>query len=211
MIKKIICGFFMMGLCAYSLADIPNLDSEILKNSKIEANSPAIESVSNISKEERQKILDAKIEFLKQDIQKWKDYQTKLIDYQKEMQSSYDLNEEKIKTLTSEIDDLRKQIDKSSDTITQQTQDIEIGQTLVDVADEIVTFDLPDGKKIRLIKHTVFPGERLIDIAVNTFDGDYNKKELAFRKQAIIKLNKNINKKTELKSGQVIYIPFFKK
>ena len=170
-------------------------------------------NAQNITNQEKQRLLKEKIDFLKKDIQKWEKYHEELLNVKKEYDASYLANEEKIKQLTAEISIIKEKIATSGKDIDDKSNDIDVAKKLMTKENEIVEYTLGNGKKIKLIKYTIFPGESLDDIVEGTFkdNEDFGIKDVAFRKQTIIKLNNNINEKDDLVSGQVIYIPFFKK
>ena len=124
-------------------------------------------------------------------------------------------NKKQLVDTSKKIDTLTTAIVKSTDSITEQSKEIDIGTKMLadsSIKDEIVEFNLRNGKKIKLIKHTVFPGESLSGIVKKTFETNYTPKytEIEFRMNTIRKLNKDLVNQDQIKAGQVIYIPFFK-
>lgn len=137
---------------------------------------------------------------------------TKTIDEQKK---EIAVSKEQLANTSKKIDTLTTKIVKSTDEITSKSEEIDIGTKLLaddSIKDEIVEFNLKNGKKIKLMKHTVFPGESLSGIVNKTFPVNYTAKytEIEFRINTIKKLNKDLVNQDQIKAGQVIYIPFFK-
>lgn len=211
--KQIIGVCLVFSLCSMAVAENLDLNTNDLNIERLEMSLLPDVNAQNITKQEKQRLLNEKIDFLKKDIQKWEKYHEELLNVKKEYDASYLANEEKIKQLTAEISIIKEKIAQSGKDIDDKSNDIDVAKKLMTKENEIVEYTLGNGKKIKLIKYTTFPGESLDDIVEGTFkdDEDFGIKDIAFRKQTIIKLNNNINEKDDLVSGQVIYIPFFKK
>jgi len=211
--KQIIGVCLVFGLCSMAVAENLDLNTNDLNIERLEMSLLPDVNAQNITNQEKQRLLKEKIDFLKKDIQKWEKYHEELLNVKKEYDASYLANEEKIKQLTAEISIIKEKIATSGKDIDDKSNDIDVAKKLMTKENEIVEYTLGNGKKIKLIKYTIFPGESLDDIVEGTFkdNEDFGIKDVAFRKQTIIKLNNNINEKDDLVSGQVIYIPFFKK
>ncbi len=212
---KIIISILISSLFCFSVMADENLDLNVLSSDKIDKTSDFKTDIQLIPKEEKEKMLKDKIEFLKKDIEKWKTYQNKLLKVKSEFEITYKNNEDKMKEYESVINDIKDKMDASEKDINKTSIEIDKGSEILNgdkIEDKIVEFNLPNGKKIKLIQHTVFPGETLSMIISKTFPEGYEKtyNEIEFRMKTVIQLNKNLKNKDQISSGQVIYIPFFK-
>lgn len=213
--KKQIISLFLTSLVSFSAIAAENLDLGVLNSEKIDNPNGFTEVVQLIPQEEKKRVIQEKIEFLKKDIAKWKAYQAELIQMKTEYENAYKLNEDKIKQYNKDIEDIKLKMEQSEKDISESSNDIDIGVKILadtSIKDEIVEFNLPNGKKIKLIKHTVFPGESLSKIIGKTFPEGIVPKysDISFRMETVIKLNKDLKNKDQIVSGQIIYIPFFK-
>lgn len=200
-----------------TLASPPNLNLDGLKEDKIskEDNKAVINLLTGNAKLTPKEILDNEIAALQKDIAKWQKMHDDLSSLKKEYETAYDANEQKIYEYEQEVIKLKADIEKSTEKISVKSDFIEMKQKLVGEptlnADEVVSFDLPNGDKIKLIKHIMVKGETLTMIALKSFDGvEVTKKELAFRKKTIQDINSQLPKKDNLPADTIVYVPFFK-
>lgn len=207
----------LLGICSVSLAATPNLNLEGLKEEKIskENNKAVINLLTGNANLTPQEILDNDIKSLQKDIAKWQKKYDDLSAIKKEYEAAYDANEQKIYEYEQEVIQLKAELEKSTEKITFQSEFIEMKQKLVGAptldADEVVSFDLPNGDKIKLIKHIVVKDETLTMIALKSFNGvEVTKESLKFRKDTIQNINSQLAKKEQQAANTVIYVPFFK-
>lgn len=207
----------VLGFCSVTLAATPNLNLDGLKEDKIskEDNKAVINLLTGNASLTPKEILDNEIAALQKDIAKWQKMHDDLSSLKKEYEAAYDVNEQKIYEYEQEVIKLKADIEKSTEKISAKSDFIEMKQKLVGEptlnADEVVSFDLPNGDKIKLIKHIMVKGETLTMIALKSFDGvEVTKKELAFRKKTIQDINSHLPKKENLPADTIIYVPFFK-
>lgn len=224
-LKKEITTMFMkamqialvLSFCSVTLAATPNLNLDGLKEEKIskENNKAVINLLTGNANLTPKEILDNEIAALQKDIAKWQKMHDDLSSLKKEYETAYDVNEQKIYEYEQEVIKLKADIEKSTEKISVKSNFIEMKQKLVGEptlnADEVVSFDLANGDKIKLIKHTIVKGETLTMIALKSFDGvEATKKELAFRKKTIQDINSHLPKKENLPADTIVYVPFFK-
>ena len=207
----------LLGICSVSLAATPNLNLEGLKEEKIskENNKAVINLLTGNANLTPQEILDNDIKSLQKDIAKWQKKYDDLSAIKQEYESAYDANEQKIYEYEQEVIQLKAELEKSTEKITIKSEFIEMKQKLVGAptldADDVVSFDLPNGDKIKLIKHIVVKGETLTMIALKSFNGvEVTKESLKFRKDTIQNINSHLPKKEQQAADTVIYVPFFK-
>lgn len=207
----------LLGICSVSLAATPNLNLEGLKEEKIskENNKAVINLLTGNANLTPQEILDNDIKSLQKDIAKWQKKYDDLSAIKQEYEAAYDANEQKIYEYEQEVIQLKAELEKSTEKITSQSEFIEMKQKLVGAptldADDVVSFDLPNGDKIKLIKHIVVKGETLTMIALKSFNGvEVTKESLKFRKDTIQNINSHLPKKEQQAADTVIYVPFFK-
>lgn len=207
----------VLGFCSLTLAATPNLNLDGLKEDKIskENNKAVINLLTGNANLTPKQILDNEIAALQKDIAKWQKMHDDLSALKKEYEAAYDVNEQKIYEYEQEVIKLKAAIEKSTEKISANSEFIEMKQKLVGDptlnADEVVSFDLPNGDKIKLIKHLVVKDETLTMIALKSFDGvEVTKELLAFRKKTIQDINSQLPKKDKLSAGTIVYVPFFK-
>jgi uncharacterized Zn ribbon protein len=207
----------LLGICSVSLAATPNLNLGGLKEEKIskENNKAVINLLTGNANLTPQEILDNDIKSLQKDIAKWQKKYDELRAIKQEYEAAYDANEQKIYEYEQEVIQLKAELEKSTEKITIQSEFIEMKQKLVGAptldADEVVSFDLPNGDKIKLIKHIVVKGETLTMIALKSFNGvEVTKESLKFRKDTIQNINSHLPKKEQQAADTVVYVPFFK-
>lgn len=217
MFVKVLQVALILGFCSVSLAAAPNLNLDGLKETKIskENNKNVINLLTGNADLTPQQILDKEIAALKKDISKWQKMHDNLSILKKEYEAAYDVNEQKIYEYEQEVIKLKADIEKSTENILISSEFIEMKQNLVGEPtlnmDEVVSFDLSNGDKIKLIKHMVVKGETLTMIALKSFDGvEVTKKEMEFRKKTIQDINSQLPKKDNLSTGTIVYVPFFK-
>ena len=217
MFVKVLQVALILGFCSVSLAAAPNLNLDGLKETKIskENNKNVINLLTGNADLTPQQILDKEIVALKKDISKWQKMHDNLSILKKEYEAAYDVNEQKIYEYEQEVIKLKADIEKSTENILISSEFIEMKQNLVGEPtlnmDEVVSFDLSNGNKIKLIKHMVVKGETLTMIALKSFDGvEVTKKEMEFRKKTIQDINSQLPKKDNLSTGTIVYVPFFK-
>ena len=217
MFVKVLQVALILGFCSVSLAAAPNLNLDGLKETKIskENNKNVINLLTGNADLTPQQILDKEIVALKKDISKWQKMHDNLSILKKEYEAAYDVNEQKIYEYEQEVIKLKADIEKSTENILISSEFIEMKQNLVGEPtlnmDEVVSFDLSNGDKIKLIKHMVVKGETLTMIALKSFDGvEVTKKEMEFRKKTIQDINSQLPKKDNLSTGTIVYVPFFK-
>lgn len=217
MFMKVMQIALVLGFCSVTLAATPNLNLDGLKEDKIskEDNKAVINLLTGNASLTPKEILDKEIVALQKDIAKWQKMHDDLSSLKKEYETAYDVNEQKIYEYEQEVIKLKADIEKSTEKISVKSDFIEMKQQLVGEptlnADEVVSFDLPNGDKIKLIKHIVVKGETLTMIALKSFNGiEVTKKELAFRKKTIQDINSQLPKKDNLPADTIVYVPFFK-
>lgn len=212
---KWICLSMLFSFSFANEKDIDNSVLQALKNSDVEVvnkNDKNIQTtIQLIPKSEKEKILKDKIEFLKKDIAKWRAKEAELQNIKKEFENKLNTNDENIKRWEQDVKEISEQLKTSGDDITKETEELSVGQDLLQKDSDIISINLANGKKIRLIKYVVFPGDSLSKILMRTFkDGEKSTSNLQHRINTVIKLNKNIKDANSIKVGDVIYIPFFK-
>lgn len=194
--------------------DLTNINQEVLSNNaaKIESGQVFTETVQLIPKEEKTRILRERIEFLKEDRKKWDKYHQEMLQVKAELEKELENNNMMIEDLVKRAEELKNKMEKSASEMTDNSSEIAIGQNLLESNSEVVEFNLSNGKKIKLIKYTVFPGDSLSKILTRTFSTSEEAKysKLEERMKIVISMNKNLNNKNILYVGQIIYIPFFK-
>lgn len=218
MLTKNIKWICLSMLFSFSFANEKDIDNSVLqalKNSDVEVvnkNDKNIQTtIQLIPKSEKEKILKDKIEFLKKDIAKWRAKEAELQNIKKEFENKLNTNDENIKRWEQEVKEISEQLKTSGDDITKETEELSVGQDLLKKDSDIISINLANGKKIRLIKYVVFPGDSLSKILMRTFkEGEKSTSNLQHRINTVIKLNKNIKDANSIKVGDVIYIPFFK-
>lgn len=218
MLTKNIKWICLSMLFSFSFANEKDIDNSVLqalKNSDVEVvnkNDKNIQTtIQLIPKSEKEKILKDKIEFLKKDIAKWRAKEAELQNIKKEFENKLNTNDENIKRWEQDVKEISEQLKTSGDDITKETEELSVGQDLLQKDSDIISINLANGKKIRLIKYVVFPGDSLSKILMRTFkDGEKSTSNLQHRINTVIKLNKNIKDANSIKVGDVIYIPFFK-
>jgi len=215
MLKRLIAIAVLSTLSLSGFADDLNgLNQEVLNTneSKIDNGQVFTETVQLIPKEEKERILRERIEFLKKDREKWYNYQQELLQVKADLEKRLEENNLMIDDLMEKTENIKKKMEESESNITENSNDIAIGQVLLEKDSEVVEFKLSNGKKIKLIKYTVFPGDSLSTILTRTFKKSEEVKysKLEERMQIVISMNKNLKNKNIINVGQVIYIPFFK-
>lgn len=217
MLKKILLVSILTSLSFSVLANI-EVNDKVLDSSLIDATdeqSILLMKDKSISSKEKQVILDKKIAELKADILKWEEYQTKLLTVKADFEKKISDNDAKIDYFMQEIDELTTAINEKSQDIDKKTEEVEVAKSEVvnePKQPEIVEYNLSNGKKLKLIKHTVIESQSLDNIVFDTFK-DKSKitpEKIKQRLSVIISLNNNLKDKDSLVVGQVIYIPFFK-
>lgn len=217
MFMKALQVALVLGFCSFTLAATPNLNLDGLKDDKIskEDNKAVINLLTGNDKLTPQQILDNEIKALQKDIDKWQKMHDDLVALKKEYEDAYNVNEQKIFEYEQEVIRLKAEIEKSTEKITEQSDVIEMKQNLVGSptldTDEVVSFDLANGDKIKLIKHIVVKGETLTMIAIKSFNGvEVTKEEIDFRKKTIQNINSQLPKRDNLPADTIVYVPFFK-
>lgn len=215
MLKRLIAIAVLSTLSLSGFADDLNgLNQEVLNTneSKIDNGQVFTETVQLIPKEEKERILRERIEFLKKDREKWYNYQQELLQVKADLEKRLEENNLMIDDLMEKTENIKKKMEESESNITENSNDIAIGQVLLEKDSEVVEFKLSNGKKIKLIKYTVFPGDSLSTILTRTFKKSEEVKysKLEERMKIVISMNKNLKNKNIINVGQVIYIPFFK-
>ena len=218
MLNKNIKWICLSMLFSFSFANEKDIDNNVLQaltNSDVEVvnkNDKNIQTtIQLIPKSEKEKILKDKIEFLKKDIAKWRAKEAELQNIKKEFENKLNTNDENIKRWEQDVKEISEQLKTSGEDITKDTEELSVGQSLLQKDSDIISINLANGKKIRLIKYVVFPGDSLSKILMRTFnEGEKSSSNLQHRINTVIKLNKNIKNANSLKVGDVIYIPFFK-
>lgn len=207
----------VLGFYSVTLAATPNLNLDGLKDDKIsrEDNKAVINVLTGNDKLTPQQILDNEIKALQKDIAKWQKMHDELFALKKEYENAYNVNEQKIFEYEQEVTRLKAEIEKSTEEITEHSDVIEMKQSLVGFptldADEVVSFDLANGDKIKLIKHISVKGETLTMIAIKSLNGvEFTKEEIDFRKKTIQNINSQLPKKDNLPADTIVYVPFFK-
>lgn len=207
----------ILGFCSVSLAATPNLNLEDLKEDKIskEDNKAVINVLTGKANLTPQQILDNEIQTLRADIKKWEKMRDDLMVLKKEYEAEYNANEQRIHEYEEDIIKLKLELEKSSEKITEQSEFIEMKKTLVGEPtldkDEVVSFDLPDGNKIKMMKHITIENETLTMIAVKSFGSvDLTRESLDFRIKTIRNINSQLPKEDMLPVNTVVYVPFFK-
>lgn len=215
MLKRLIAIAVLSTLSLSGFADDLNgINQEVLNTneSKIDNGQVFTETVQLIPKEEKERILRERIEFLKKDREKWYNYQQELLQVKADLEKRLEENNLMIDDLMEKTENIKKKMEESESNITENSNDIAIGQVLLEKDSEVVEFKLSNGKKIKLIKYTVFPGDSLSTILTRTFKKSEEVKysKLEERMKIVISMNKNLKNKNIIHVGQVIYIPFFK-
>lgn len=217
MFKNALQAALILCFCSVSLAATPDLNLNGLKDDKIskEYNKAVINLLTGNDKLTPQQILDNQIAALKQDIAKWQKMYDDLIVLQRENEDAYDKNEQKIYEYEQEVIRLKAEIEKSSEKISDSSEFIEMKQKLVGNptldTDEVVSFNLATGDKIKLIKHVAVKGETLTMVALKSFGSvEVTREALEFRKKTIQNINSQLSKEDTLLMGSVVYVPFFK-
>lgn len=215
MLKRLIAIAVLSTLSLSGFADDLNgINQEVLNTneSKIDNGQVFTETVQLIPKEEKERILRERIEFLKKDREKWYNYQQELLQVKADLEKRLEENNLMIDDLMEKTENIKKKMEESESNITENSNDIAIGQVLLEKDSEVVEFKLSNGKKIKLIKYTVFPGDSLSTILTRTFKKSEEVKysKLEERMKIVISMNKNLKNKNIINVGQVIYIPFFK-
>lgn len=215
MLKRLIAIAVLSTLSLSGFADDLNgINQEVLNTneSKIDNGQVFTETVQLIPKEEKERILRERIEFLKKDREKWYNYQQELLQVKADLEKRLEENNLMIDDLMEKTENIKKKMEESESNITENSNDIAIGQVLLEKDSEVVEFNLSNGKKIKLIKYTVFPGDSLSTILTRTFKKSEEVKysKLEERMKIVISMNKNLKNKNIINVGQVIYIPFFK-
>lgn len=220
---KTLKWIFLLFIIGNTYANEKDINTNVLNtlhgNNKIETNENNKEAtVILIPHEEKVKLLRDKIEFLKQDIAKWKEREQELLKIKAEFESKINNNNKNIEQWEKDIIDMTKKIkeqeadlEKETNSINKENEEINIGQNLLSQDSEIISIPLSNGKKIKLIKYIVFPGDSLSKILMRTYDKNtQSSTNLKERIDTVIKLNKNIKDANSIKVGDTIYIPFFK-
>lgn len=212
---KWICISILFSFSFGNEKDIDNSVLKALKNSDVEVVNKSDNNIQTtiqlIPHSEKEKILKDKIEFLKNDIAQWRAKEIELQNIKKEFENKLNANEENIKLWEQDVKKITEQLKVSGEAITKETEELSVGQDLLQKDSEIININLENGKKIRLIKYVVFPGDSLSKILMRTFKNDEKiTTNLQHRINTVIKLNKNIKDANSIKVGDVIYIPFFK-
>ncbi len=214
---------FLLFIISNTYANETDINTNVLNalhgDNKIESNEQNKETtVILIPHEEKVKLLKDKIEFLRQDIAKWKEREKELLQVKAEFESKINNNNKNIEQWQKDIIDMTQKIkaqeailEKETDSINKENEEINIGQNLLLNDSEIISFPLANGKKIKLIKYIVFPGDSLSKIIMRTYDkNSQSTTNLKERIDTVIKLNKNIKDANSIQVGDTIYIPFFK-
>lgn len=218
MLTKNIKWICISILFSFSFGNENSIDNSVLKalkNSDVEVVNKSDNNIQTtiqlIPHSEKEKILKDKIEFLKNDIAQWRAKEIELQNIKKEFENKLNANEENIKLWEQDVKKITEQLKVSGEAITKETEELSVGQDLLQKDSEIININLENGKKIRLIKYVVFPGDSLSKILMRTFKNDEKiTTNLQHRINTVIKLNKNIKDANSIKVGDVIYIPFFK-
>jgi len=217
MFVKVLQAALILGFCSITLAATPNLNLENLKEDKIskEDNKAVINILTGKANLTPQQILENEIQTLRADIKKWEKMRDDLMALKKEYEEAYSKNEEKIYEYEQEVADLKLELEKTTTHINEQSEFIEMKQTLIGEPtldkDEVVSFDLPDGNKIKMMKHVTLQNETLTMIAVKSFGSvDITRESLDFRIKTIRNINSQLPKDDNLSVNTVVYVPFFK-
>jgi hypothetical protein len=214
---------FLLFIISNTYANENDINTNVLNalhgNDKIETKEENKEAtVILIPHEEKVKLLRDKIEFLKQDIAKWKEREKELLQIKAEFETKINNNNKNIEQWQKDIIDMTQKIKeqeadlvKETESINKENEEINIGQNLLIKDSEIISVPLANGKKIKLIKYIVFPGDSLSKIIMRTYDkNSQSTTSVKERIDTVIKLNKNIKDANSIKVGDTIYIPFFK-
>jgi len=220
--KSLKC-IFLLFIISNTYANEKDINTNVLNalhgNDKIETKEENKEAtVVLIPHEEKVKLLRDKIEFLKQDIAKWKEREKEILQIKAEFANKINNNNKNIEQWQKDIIDMTKKIKeqeadlvKETESINKENEEINIGQNLLIKDSEIISVPLANGKKIKLIKYIVFPGDSLSKIIMRTYDkNSQSTTSIKERIDTVIKLNKNIKDANSIKVGDTIYIPFFK-
>lgn len=211
---KIVCLSMLFSLAFANESDIDNSILKGLSKDNIQIDNLNKEykntTIQLIPREEKIKILEDKIEFLKKDIEKWKGKEASLLKIQSEFANQVNANDENIRKWENDVNVIKQQLIDSGDMIEKEKEELSIGQSMIEKDSDIIVINLENGKKIRLIKYLVFPGDSLSKILIRTFEGQQISSSLEHRINTVIKLNKNIKDANTIKVGDTIYIPFFK-
>lgn len=220
MFFKSINILFVLSLLSTAFANENTIDNNVLKElksndvqiiNKNDSNSNFKTTIQLIPKEEKEKIIRDKIEFLKKDIASWKEKEKALIKIKNDFESKINKNEEDIKKWEQDVNEFKTLLNNFETTMKKETTEIDIGQNLIKKDSEVITINLDNGKKIRLIKYTVFPGDSLSKILTRTLvENSSSESSLEHKIETVIKLNKNIKNADNIKVGDILYIPFFK-
>lgn len=220
MFFKSINILFVLSLLSTAFANENTIDNNVLKElksndvqiiNKNDSNSNFKTTIQLIPKEEKEKIIRDKIEFLKKDIASWKEKEKALIKIKNDFESKINKNEEDIKKWEQDVNEFKTLLNNFETTMKKETTEIDIGQNLIKEDSEVITINLDNGKKIRLIKYTVFPGDSLSKILTRTLvENSSSESSLEHKIETVIKLNKNIKNADNIKVGDILYIPFFK-
>lgn len=199
----IILGFFSITLASQDSIDndilkgLQSNDVEIIETNEINEDGTEFKTtVQLIPKNHKEKIISDKIEFLKKDIAMWKERKEEMIKIKNEYERKLDKN---------------KDISKFEISINEEIKEIDVGNSLMKKDSEVIVVEIGNGKKIRLIKYIVFPRDTLSEILTRTLvENDNSNSTLSHKIETVIKLNKNIKNADSIKTGDIIYIPFFK-
>lgn len=219
MFSKSISVLFVLSLISITFANQNSIDNNVLKEltsndvqiiNKNDSNKNFQTTIQLIPKEEKEKIIRDKIEFLKKDIDSWRKKEKELIIIKNEFESKINKNENDIKKWEQDVKEFKKLLNNFETTMEKETNEIGIGHNLIKEDSEIITINLDNGKKIRLIKYTVFPGDTLSKILTRTIVDSSSESSLEHKIETVIKLNKNLKNADNIKVGDILYIPFFK-
>ena len=199
----IILGFFSITLASQDSIDndilkgLQSNDVEIIETNEINEDGTEFKTtVQLIPKNHKEKIISDKIELLKKDIAMWKERKEEMIKIKNEYERKLDKN---------------KDISKFEISINEEIKEIDVGNSLMKKDSEVIVVEIGNGKKIRLIKYIVFPRDTLSEILTRTLvENDNSNSTLSHKIETVIKLNKNIKNADSIKTGDIIYIPFFK-
>lgn len=217
---------FILGLFTTTFANQSSIDDNVLKSLQsndvqilehqiIEKNTDGTDFVTTINlipKSEKNKIIQEKIAILKKDIAAWKVKRDEIIKLKQEFEDKINKNDADIRKFKEDIEKFNKTLGAFEVTMKNDLEDIDIGKKLIEVnTSEVITVSLSNGKKIRLIKYIIFPGDTLSKILIRTLpENSESKTSLSYKIETVIKLNKNIKNANTIKAGDIIYIPFFK-
>ena len=214
----IILGFFSITLASQDSIDndilkgLQSNDVEIIETNEINEDGTEFKTtVQLIPKKHKEKIISDKIEFLKKDIAMWKERKEEMIKIKNEYERKLDKNKDDIVKLKNDVDRFNKDISKFEISINEEIKEIDVGNSLMKKDSEVIVVEIGNGKKIRLIKYIVFPRDTLSEILTRTLvENDNSNSTLSHKIETVIKLNKNIKNADSIKTGDIIYIPFFK-